>query len=207
MAGLTDLLDVLYQLLPPWAVMALVVLLGLMLAPLWWKWVRNKPLKNHVRRIASTSDPEKKARRLEETMAFAANDTTRLKLLARYADEMGVPTLRRAVNETLQTQTTEPPLVVGKTSSLADEKVHVPYLHPIEICVRIEGLLGQGLIQTAEELLKEGQTRHPGDPDLQRAAEQIKAQKGNSPHEPNHQNTGPATLHRQPIGTHRHDEQ
>ena len=171
MGGIMEMFDVLYAILPRWAVFALVGIGMLCIAPSWYRWVQNKKVKGLLRNYASTTNREMRIEIEGKLWMQVGQSTGRLTVCAQTAHEMGLIHLCRKAEERLQRLGSPIPHRGVKP----DKKQTPGPLHPIEVSVRVAQLLEQGLVDPAQDLLNTALKTHPNDPDLQAAVNAIDA--------------------------------
>lgn len=171
MGGVMDIFDVLYAILPQWAVFVLVGIGLLCIAPTWYRWVQSKKVKGLLRNYASTTDIHLRAQIEPKLWAQVGESTARLTVCAQAAQEMGLIQLCRKAEERLIQLGSPVPFRGPKV----DPKNTIGRLHPIEVSVRVTQLLKQGLIEPAETLIDDALVQHPNDPDLHNALQEIQS--------------------------------
>ena len=161
--GVTDFFVVLGQLLPPWAVATLGVLVFLAVLPGWLHSLRVKQINGTVRRMVRADGRERK--RLEaHTFDLAGERIGRLEAVAHAGNKFGQQAVRdralarldalgrKDLADKIRNKDRKPPeRVIG---------------HPLEATVPIRRMLEQGMFETASVRLDEALGRFPGDPDL-----------------------------------------
>ena len=176
MTGVFDMFDVLYEVLPPWAVVAVFTVTLIAILPLWYRWVRSKQVKGILRSLASTSDTTQKRYLTEQLWKRVGTKSSLLTTTALSAKEMGLPRIRSIAEEQLaQMGLPQPPYPIKESTPNGPEK-----LHPIEIEARVKQLLNQGLESPAQELVRSGLERYPGDKDLVTSQQLIDAYRSSS---------------------------
>ena len=176
MAGLRDILDVLYQFLPQEAVLGLLAVLALVAAPMWFRWLQRKQIKGVIRNLVSTTDAERRHALTQQLWSRIENNATQLTTASKLAREMGLASFAARIETRLRELG-----VAIDTPALRFEKSDQPgRLHPLEIATRVDALLEQGLIRAAQQLVDEGLSRLPHDDDLQDAQQRINAYRSES---------------------------
>jgi len=171
MGGVMDIFEVLYTILPQWAVFVLVGIGLLCLAPSWYRWVQNKKVKGLLRNYASTTDRGLRTQIESKLWSQVGYSVVRLTVCAQTANEMGLIQLCRKAEERLLSLGSPIPT----RGPQKDKKNITGRLHPIEVSVRVTHLLEQGLIENAEVLVTQAFEQHPDDLDLQNALREIEA--------------------------------
>ena len=171
MGGIMEMFDVLYAILPRWAVFTLVGIGMLCIAPTWYRWVQNKKVKGLLRNYASTTNSALREDIEARLWTQVGQSPSKLFVCAETANEMGLIHLCRIAEERLQRIGIPVPYRGPK-----QDKTQTPgRLHPIEVSVRVTQLLEQGLVEPAQQLLNDALEVHPNDPDLITATNEINA--------------------------------
>ncbi len=161
--GVGDIVSLLTQLLPPWAMVTVAVLVLLLAAPQWFHSMRIKQIGGAIRRMVRADD----ARRQElsdRAMTLAGHHAKRLLAVAEQAVRYNQHALRNRALDRLDETGALPDDVHRLRHLTSRETGHIG--HPLEVVVGIEGLLDQGMNDTARRRLDEALTKYPQDPDL-----------------------------------------
>lgn len=160
--GFGEVLESLGQLLPPWVVATVAFVLLVAVLPAWVDNVRSKQVRGAVRRMVRASD-QGRLDLAERAMRLAGRRPTRLTALVEHAHRYQQLDLRRRGLAMLQR--VDP---AGAEHLLATIERDRPkqVFHPLEVVVRVERLLDEGMIDAAAARLDEALARYPDDPDL-----------------------------------------
>lgn len=160
--GLGDLVQSLELLLPPWAVGLLVAVVAVALLPAWIDNMRVKQIRGTVRRMVRASEPQR-LELAERAIRLAGRRRVRLDALVHVAHRYQQVELRRRGLQALEAL--DPASAKQHREAIEREKPK-EVLHPLEVVVRVERLLSEGLTDAAQARLDEALERHPDDPDL-----------------------------------------
>lgn len=162
MAGLGTLVRTLGTVLPPWLVIPVAIVLLLAFLPAWVETMRHKQLRGLVRRMVRAEEAPRRAL-IDRALALARGRGPRLAVIVEQAMKYGQ---RALMDEALAALQAIDPL--GADRLRAQQRPDSPktVLHPLEVSVRVERLLAEGMREAAEARLDEALARHPRDPDL-----------------------------------------
>lgn len=163
--------EALHLLLPPWAVAAVFALVLAAAVPAWLNNVRIKQIRGLVRRMVRASADEREAM-IERALSLADRKPTRLITAVEQAAKYDQRGLQERAMATLdEVAPDEAARLRFKMQPDALKKVQ----HPLEVAVRVERLLAEGLVDAAAEHLDGALARSPDDPDLRALTEVVGA--------------------------------
>lgn len=150
------------MLLPPWAVLAVFVVVLLLAVPAWLDNMRIKQIRGTVRRMVR-AEPDQREKLGRDALWLASRRVKRVVALVEASiqyDQRALQSEALALLDGVSPQ--EARRLRSKLAPEAEKKV----LHPLEVVVRVERLLAEGMVEAARDRLEEGLARHPDDPDL-----------------------------------------
>jgi len=162
--GIGDIVGILQQLLPPWALAILAVVVAIVGGPAWFDNVRGKQIRGQIRKLLRAEDAEARARHGEQALALAAERPRRLVVLVREAHKYQLTDLRDRALQRLREGGRAQADVEVLERLVRPENKAAPT--PLESVVRVEKLLDTGLVVGAEEQLAAALERFPRDPEL-----------------------------------------
>ncbi|MBX2797075.1 MAG: hypothetical protein KTR31_05390 [Myxococcales bacterium] len=166
----SDLGQVVTTLVPPWALPFVAGGFLLLLLLPWLESVRGKQIKGAIRRMVRAPESEHSAL-ARRALDLAGTRRGRLIGLVQEAIRYGQHSL---VKEGLARLEADP---VGRShaAKLREriEKPAIRFRDPIEASVRIEGLLGEGLVVAAREQLDVALAHFPTDPELEALSRRV----------------------------------
>jgi hypothetical protein len=163
MRGVGDLIALVQNLLPPWAIALLAVVLVVVIGPAWFDNVRAKQVRGQIRQLLRAQEADK-AGYADAALALAGDRPRRLVALVREAHKYLLFDLRDIALRRLRATGRAPDDVAALEKLVAPEDKAAP--STLEAVVRIEQLLEAGLTVGAEEQLTAALRRYPRDPDL-----------------------------------------
>lgn len=169
--GITDLIEVLAQLVPTPVLIGILVVAGLAAIPAWVRSVRTRQIKGCLRRAARAHDDTERHAELDAAFARAGDRPRLLVGLIEQAIRNGQPEAwRRGLDALAATGRAELDLArLRRKVEPPDDRVR----DPLQAIVRVERHLRAGLVVAAEEALEEALADHPDDPDLRELAERV----------------------------------
>lgn len=170
MRGLGDIVQVLFLLLPPWAIGVLAVVLAILVVPRLAYRIRSRQVREAVRRMIRAT-PE--ARVQHEARAFerAGDDVALLAELAREARKRSLPGVQAKAVARLEG--TPAGRKEAKAFAAETAKPTVGPMHVLERRIRIERLLDAELWEAARLQLDEGLRATPDDAGLRALADRL----------------------------------
>lgn len=160
--GFGELLQSLGLLLPPWAVGAVAFVAVVAILPAWIDNMRVKQIRGTVRRMVRASD-DGRLELADRAMRLAGRRPLRLVNLVEHAHKFQQLELRRRGLQALQGVA---PGEAQRLREAVEREKPKQVLHPLEVVVRVERLLAEGMEAAAVARLEEALQRHPDDPDL-----------------------------------------
>jgi hypothetical protein len=162
--GLTDLIEPIRHLVPPEILAAALAVLVVIAAPAWWRSVRVRQIKGHLRRAARAHDDATRERELDGAFRLAGGSPRLLVDLAEHAIRAGQHGAWRRAVATLDASGRLPLEVRRLRREVEPPR---PALRDAdEAAVRARRLLDLGLTVAAREVLDEARARFPEDPDI-----------------------------------------
>lgn len=159
----TDIAQLVGQVVPPWLLGPLAVLLLLAALPLWLRSVRIKQIGGRTRRLIRAEGAERDAL-VQEIFDLTGDKPALLLAAVEHATRYGQRDVRDRAAAGLRAQGAK---LQDLELLLAKEKPEPkPIPHPIEVAVNVERMLSEGMVETARERLEQARTRYPDDPDL-----------------------------------------
>jgi len=164
--GLTDLIEPLRHLLPTEVLVLLAIALAIVVAPAWWRSVRVRQIKGHVRRAARAHGPAERRDEVDGAFRKVGGSGRLLVDLAEHAHRAGLHDVWQRAVEKLERS--------GKLPLESQRLRHKAAPPPRalrdrdEAVVRAELQLSQELWAAARETLDEALARFPDDPDIAR---------------------------------------
>lgn len=162
--GLGDIFQTLGSLLPPWALALVALLLAVVAGPSWFDNVRIKQVRGRIRKMLRATTAER-VPLAEQALVLAAARPARLVALVREAHKYDLRDLRDEALRRLH-RTGRAPEDVRVLRELVQPKKPT-YRDPLQAVVKVERLLGLGLVVGAREELELALAQHPEDADLQ----------------------------------------
>lgn len=160
---LSDVAKLLSQIVPPWALLPALLLLGLAAVPVWLRMVRARQIGGRIRRMVR-AEPADREQLANEVLELAGDRDALLLTAAEQAIRYDQRGLRDRVIAALDARGTSPAEVAHLRSKTRASPA--PIGHPLEIAGSVERLVEQGLHERARERLEAGRKRYPDDPDL-----------------------------------------
>lgn len=160
--GFGEVLQSLGMLLPPWAVAAVGGGLLLLMLPAWVDNMRVKQIRGTIRRMVRADEASRDAL-AERALRLARRRPTRLESVVERANHYQQLELRRRALQTLRR--VDPEKAEYLLERIERDKPKQVF-HPIEVVVRVERLLAEGMVDAAAARLDEALDRYPDDPDL-----------------------------------------
>ena len=161
--GVGDIVSLLTQLLPPWMMAVVGVVVLILAAPQWFHSMRIKQIGGAIRRMVR-ADASQRAQLSDRAMDLAGHHPKRLLAVAEQAIRYNQTSLRKRALDRLE-QTGKLKTDLHRLRHLTKPETK-PVGHPLEVVVGIEGLLEQGMLDTARSRLDEALKKYPRDPDL-----------------------------------------
>lgn len=163
MSGVAQLLQALFGFFPAWSIPFLMAAVVVFAAPFWLENVRQKQVRNALRR-AVRSQENQRERHIEEAFRRAAGKPRRLVALTEEATRFKLdPVWKRALAELEKAQGHPADLRRLRGAQQLDGKKPV---HPIEEAVSVRSMLESGATARAAERLRLARQTFPDDPDL-----------------------------------------
>ncbi len=159
----TDIAQLIGQVIPPWALVPLVLLLALAALPFWLQSVKGKQISGLARRMVR-APTEEREQMLERVLALAGSKPALLRTAIEQAIKYDHLDLRKRALAALEDTGKAPQDVAQIRAKLEPEPKPVP--HPLEVAVNVERLIGEGMFDTARLRLDEALIRYPRDSDL-----------------------------------------
>ena len=163
MRGIGDIFQVLSMWLPPWGVALLLGAIALALLPGLRFRTRSRQVREAVRRMVRATPADREAL---VTRAFdrAGNHPHLLAILATEARKRAMPHLYQRAMDALRAA----PGGAAEAARLHAEasRAKGDPLHPLEVVLRVETMLDEGLTVAARVRLDEALGHHPGHPEL-----------------------------------------
>ena len=169
--GITDILQVLGQLVPT-PVLIAIVAIGLVLAtPAWLRSVRTRQMKGKLRTAARAHSAEERNAAIEAAFKLSGARPRALVDLAERAMQNGqIDVWRRALAEPEATGKLELELIrLRRKVSGPDTRPR----DPLQAAVRIERLIEAGLVVGARETLEALAASHPDGPELRELEQRV----------------------------------
>lgn len=170
MRGLTDLIAPFTQLLPPWALAILAIVVAFVAVPRWWASMRDKQVQGLLRRAARAT-PEDRPALIEEAFARAADAPDRLYTLARHAHERQLPDAHQralaALDRTPQGRRLH--RLLDRQLGRTDDRGPTAF----ERAATVRALLDEDRLPEARVRLDDALARFPDDPDLRALDEDV----------------------------------
>jgi hypothetical protein len=160
MAGLGQLVRSLSEVVPLRTLVVVLLVVAILALPAWLETVRERQLRGTVRRMVR-ADPDQRAALVDRALTLAAHVPRRLSVLAGEAIRYDQRDVRDRALAALEE--------VGGDTTVLRAKIERPkarFRDPVEAAVRIEGLVGEGLLEAAREQLAEARAAFPDDPEL-----------------------------------------
>jgi hypothetical protein len=171
--GVTDILEVLRDLVPTPVLIGILVVVMALATPAWLRSVRTRQMKGKLRTAARARSAEERASAVEGAFSLAKGKPRALVDLAERAMHNGqVDVWRRALAELEATGKLELDLVrLRRKVAGPDKRVR----DPLQAAVRIERLIEAGLVVGARETLDELAKSHPDSRELAQLEHDVRA--------------------------------
>ena len=177
--GVTDILQVLGQLVPTPVLIGIIVVGMALATPAWVRSVRVRQMKGKLRTAARAHSAEEREAAVEAAFKLSGGRPRALVDLAERAMQNGqIDVWRRALDQLEATGKLELDLIrLRRKVAPPDKRPR----DPLQAAVRIERLIEAGLVVGARETLQALEESHPGSPELAElerrvhAAEQVAA--------------------------------
>jgi hypothetical protein len=179
--AIVNLLKMLGEFLPLWAIGLIAAGLIVWLGPGWFSNIKLKQVRERVRRRVRATDEERRAL-LEEAMAIAADDEERLSALAREARKH----VQADLYEAALTRMEEQPMLRRAAARIRAEVARPdPVIErPMAVAAVVSELLAAGQVAAARVRLEPALQAHPTDPVLRSLQTQVSSAETAAPPAP-----------------------